>query len=279
MPPLMESFRRVGRSILPNPLFAAASRGYNWFAGVRQLGFGGYSRLRNLASDYHPADGTFTELTIPSLMHPIAVRNGSSDVSELIHTILRRTYEPFTPAPGRDVRFVIDAGANIGDTAAWFLTRYPAARVVSLEPDSRNFEVLVRNTSAYGDRSIRLNFGLWPRSANLRVVESESRTALSVVEVAEGQPFDCKAVSPTDLLAQTGSDWIDIFKIDIEGAEQELFAAPDADAWLARTGMIMMEIHGPAEWEAVSTAVARHRFVHHRHREVHIFVNRNGRKS
>lgn len=273
MPDLTELLRRAGRGVLPKPAFAAASAAYNFVAGARQLGVGGYRRLRNLASDRHPADGRLTEVRLPALAHPIAVRNGTSDATELIHTIVRGTYGPYTPPPGEGVKLVIDAGANIGDTAAWFLTRYPKATVVSLEPDTANFAVLERNTAPYGERSVRLKAGLWPRAANLRVVESESRTALSVEEVADGQRFDCQAVSPADLLARTGADHIDIFKIDIEGAERQLFADPAADNWLARTGMIMMEIHGPAEWAAVDAAVRRHGFVHHLTREVHVFVH------
>jgi hypothetical protein len=73
------------------------------------------------------------------------------------------------------------------------------------------------------------------------------------------------------LVRDFGMTKIDLFKIDIEGSELQLFSAPDADDWLSITGTIMMEIHGPAEAEAVEMAVARHGFVKHIHREVITF--------
>lgn len=273
MPDLTEFLRRVGRSVLPRPLMGVASATLNHLHGCRQLGLAEYRRLRALEGDQ--PDGPLAEVWLPALVHPVSVRRGTSDATELIHTIVRGTYGPYTPPPGEGVRLVIDAGANIGDTAGWFLTRYPKATVVSLEPDTRNFAVLERNTAPYGERSVRLNAGLWPRAAKLRVVESESRTALSVEEVVDGGRFDCQAVSPTDLLTRTGANHIDIFKIDIEGAERQLFADSGADAWLARTDLILMEIHGPDEEAAVMTAVGRHGFRHAQHREVRVFIHPN----
>jgi hypothetical protein len=74
----------------------------------------------------------------------------------------------------------------------------------------------------------------------------------------------------------TGMKTIDVFKIDIEGAETALFSGP-CDDWLERTRVIMTEIHSPEADRAVRRAVARHRYEYHRHREVHVFVNRDPR--
>src|SRR5438046_10692668 len=40
---------------------------------------------------------------------------------------------------------VVDAGANIGASAIHFVANVPAARVVAIEPDRANFELLSRN--------------------------------------------------------------------------------------------------------------------------------------
>ena len=47
-----------------------------------------------------------------------------------------------------DPRTTIDAGANAGYSALWFALRYPGARVVAIEPDDDNVELLHRNTHA-----------------------------------------------------------------------------------------------------------------------------------
>jgi FkbM family methyltransferase len=131
---------------------------------------------------------------------------------------------------------------------------------------------LKRNCEAYGPRAVLLNAGLWPTRARLKVVESGSHIGFSVTEVGDGVAFDCESYSPADLIALGGRDRIDLFKIDIEGAEAELFSAT-CDAWLERTRVLMIEIHGPDAERAVRAAVGRHRFKHYRHREVHMFIN------
>ena len=46
-----------------------------------------------------------------------------------------------------------------------------------------------------------------------------------------------------DVLARWGNGTsVDLLKIDIEGAEKELFSAP-SDSWLARTRLIIIELH------------------------------------
>jgi FkbM family methyltransferase len=264
--------RRFGRAVIPTPGYAVLSDFYNFAVGTRRLGRAEYLRLLRLRADRHAVDGDLSVFRLPNLLHPIAVRNGTSDPNELIHTVVRETYAPHSPSPD-STRLVIDAGANIGDTCSWFLTRYPSATVIALEPDKSNYAMLKRNCEAYGPRAVLLNAGLWPTRARLKVVESDSHNGMSVTEVGDGAAFDCESYSPTDLIALGGRDRIDLIKIDIEGAEAELFSAP-CDAWLERTRVLMIEIHGPDAERAVRAAVGRHRFKQYRHREVHLFINR-----
>ena len=42
---------------------------------------------------------------------------------------------------------IIDAGANIGAAALQFLSNFPNARIVSIEPEASNYELLCRNTA------------------------------------------------------------------------------------------------------------------------------------
>jgi hypothetical protein len=65
-------------------------------------------------------------------------------------------------------------------------------------------------------------------------------------------------LSLPSLLAEFGVDEVDILKVDIEGAELELFSA-DASAWLPRIKMLVIETHErfrPGSDAAVRRAVA-----------------------
>ena len=56
--------------------------------------------------------------------------------------------------PGIDPETILDLGANIGIASAWFRGRYPAARIVAVEPDPDTFAKLERNLG--GDDAVTL---------------------------------------------------------------------------------------------------------------------------
>ena len=55
------------------------------------------------------------------------------------------------------------------------------------------------------------------------------------------QAFRTTTVSK--ILAESGFDEIDLMKIDIEGAEKEVFSAPDVDEWLSKVKVLVIELH------------------------------------
>jgi hypothetical protein len=68
------------------------------------------------------------------------------------------------------------------------------------------------------------------------------------------------------LLDRYGIESLDLLKIDIEGAEREVFSAADL-AWLRRVGCIQIELE-PASRESFFRAVAGNGFEFLQHREV-----------
>ena len=51
-----------------------------------------------------------------------------------------------------------------------------------------------------------------------------------------------RAITIDDIMGQFGMTAIDILKIDIEGAEKDVFEG-DVDSWLPKTGMLGVELH------------------------------------
>src|SRR5579863_10323033 len=137
-----------------------------------------------------------------------------------------------------DVRFIIDAGAYIGDTASWYMSRFPSARVVALEPNPETFSALSRNCAPYASRVRLIPAGLWCRDEHLQVVPNDTTpTGISVIPCPPETPGSCPAISPGTILKEEQAETIDIFKIDIEGAEEQLFSG-DPDPWLSCTRSI-----------------------------------------
>ena len=64
---------------------------------------------------------------------------------------------------------VLDLGANVGFSAAYFLSVFPKALLVAVEPDERNLAICKANLSPYGDRVLLLHGAAWSRTATLRL--------------------------------------------------------------------------------------------------------------
>ncbi len=64
---------------------------------------------------------------------------------------------------------MLDLGANVGFSAAYFLSAFPKARVVVVEPDERNLEMCKVNLAPYGDRVMLLHGAVWSRPTILRL--------------------------------------------------------------------------------------------------------------
>ncbi len=90
-------------------------------------------------------------------------------------------------------------------------------------------------------------------------------------EVGEGM---VKAITIAEILDQSGADRIDILKLDIEGAEKEVFSN-DTD-WLEKVDLMIIELHDhdkPGCSAAVYSAISRHDFTKFQRGENVFLVN------
>lgn len=145
---------------------------------------------------------------------------------------------------------IIDAGANIGASVVYFLNMLDNAFVFAIEPQLDNWRLLERNTQGYPNK-----FNYHGAFANVEgevmVVDPGQsdwgfRTSAVPAEGAaqggqRGQVVE--SISPRSILADPalGQATPLILKIDIEGAEGELF---DGDVeWLGRFALVIIELH------------------------------------
>ena len=267
----LELIRRPVRAVLPATLYASAAEASNAFWGILRVGWGNYAKLRALYPDRSESSETLTRFSLPQLHHPIYCRQGASDAREVVHSVIREAYATFLPSP--PVRVIVDAGANIGDTTSWYLSRFPEATVVAIEPDLANYALLVRNCSPYGSRAVLLNAALWCSRTQVTVLHRKDWFAGHAVSDSVGlaeATSQCEAVTMDDVLDLVGGQDIDILKCDIEGAEERVFSG-GCDSWLSKVRTILIEIHGDAASQMVLAATRRHAFNHRTYRDIHAF--------
>ena len=179
-------------------------------------------------------------ICLKNIKAPIKLRiKGSSDKTAFYQIFLNREYEiQLSETP----TYIIDAGANIGLASVFFANKYPDAKMISIEPDHDNFEVLLANTKAY-PQIIALNTALWSKSCHVKVRDTGMGTTSFVVEPClPEEPTSLKAMSLEDIMLQYHFPRIDLLKIDIEGSEKYLLSE-NYEYWLSRTETIVIELH------------------------------------
>lgn len=169
---------------------------------------------------------------------PFDVRLGTTDLRVLEQVFARQEYSlPKSVHP----HTIIDAGANIGCTTIFFANRYPDARIIAIEPDPSNFEMLERNCAGLPN-VVPVAAAVWPRPTTLTfVTQNCGKWAVSMKErVDDGAPV--RGITIPQLIEEFELDRIDVLKMDIEGGEKEVFSASDL-SWLDKVGMLAIELH------------------------------------
>ncbi len=159
----------------------------------------------------------------------------------------------------RNVHTILDIGANIGATSVFLLNAYPNARLVALEPDAGNFEVLRKNLEPYGDaRAVAMHGALWDCRESLVVDRGHFRDGGEwsfQVRTATSHDGEVEGVTLADLLERYGLDTVDILKIDIEGAEERVFES-SISGCLHKVARIAIELHNQASRDVFFRSVA-----------------------
>ncbi|MCP5113001.1 MAG: FkbM family methyltransferase [bacterium] len=187
---------------------------------------------------YVAAAGTLVPIEVPGLRSPVMLRARSGDAA-VFHQIFGRREVDFDLDASPS--FIVDAGAHIGLSSIWLSRRFPEASIVSLEIESGNFSLLKRNTEKY-EKITPLNKALWWERTKLKVEDPGSGTwGFRVSDRAEAGKV-IQSVTVDDILKESGQQVIDLLKMDIEGAELEMFSR-NFESWIDHVAVIAVETH------------------------------------
>ena len=212
----------------PRVLFRAGSK-LGWPTAFRLI----YIRFATPKNSTHI-------LSIPRFKFPVTIRGGdSTDAVVMYQVMVMREYDFGDKL--ESPKFIIDGGANIGIASVTFLNEYPEARVVAVEPEPSNFELCRKNLAPYSDRVTLLHGAVWKTSGRLVLDAHEESWANEVHEAPDGQVGSVEAFSVPALIAY-GPGEVDLFKVDIEGSEKEVFG-PGAEDWLPKVRNIAIDLH------------------------------------
>ncbi len=161
---------------------------------------------------------------------------GKLDLGVLSH-FTKEGYRIEDSEAGR-VETILDAGANIGDETARFRIHHPGAEIIAVEADPENFAILERNCAGCEKVSAVLG-AVWDRDGELTLQRESGSPETSAVGEGQGGTR-VRAYSILALMRMRKWDRIDVLKLDIEGAEHQLFSGDTA--WLDKVNALIFEI-------------------------------------
>lgn len=143
---------------------------------------------------------------------------------------------------------IVDVGAHVGLSVAYFKQLYPNSRIVALEPNPTSFQLLNENIKLNQWQQVEpLQKAVWSKTG--QVIEmyqdvSEDRW-LSTSGVIKGawnflqssQSYKAETVYLNDLIQGK----VDLLKLDVEGAEQRVLVGPSQG--LAQVERLIFEYH------------------------------------
>ena len=169
----------------------------------------------------------------------IRLRRKTSDFSIFRQIFMFKEYDfdlGFTP------KVIVDAGANVGYASLWFSQKYKNAKIISIEPEESNFKLLCKHIESIKN-IIPIKFALWHKKTKLNIFDTGFGHAGYAVRESDKKSIESiPTITIPEILEKYNIDKIDLLKIDIEGAEKELFEY-DSDKWIGNVNAIFIEIH------------------------------------
>jgi FkbM family methyltransferase len=171
--------------------------------------------------------------------NPVILRKKDSDLDIFDQVFTERQYKWF----GSDTlspNIIVDAGSNIGLSALYFANQYPQANIFCIEPVESNYALLRSNTSGYGQIKI-MQGAIWHKDENLDIQNPEGYSAGKALQKGTDSS-SIKGYTIQSIMNHFNIKHIDILKIDIEGAEKEIFQLGDL-SWLDHVDILVIELH------------------------------------
>ena len=173
-------------------------------------------------------------------------------------------------------KVILDCGANVGYAAVYFKNEFPNARIISIEPEKFNFELLLKNTKEYSDMTCLMG-GIWNKSTHLTIKDvGLGNWGFMIEESINPTEDSIKAYTIENLMKQFCIDQIDILKIDIEGSEKELFES-GYEYWLPKTKVLIIELHDRMRngcSKSLFSALSNYNFsTTHKGENIYVFMN------
>jgi FkbM family methyltransferase len=240
-------------ALLPRDIvvgFLTSAKWYYEFSGIR-----GVSAATSFRVFHRPRE---LAITPAGSDYPVFLRLNTSDICSYRDVLICQDKQYDPRIPSFSPHTIVDVGAHIGMASLLFARRYPIAKIIAVEPEPANFAALVRNVSHYKN-IVPIQAALWKEDGEVRLGKSTAHPK-GAFAIAEDGDQRVRAITMETLMKENGLSTIDFLKVDIEGAEKEVF---QNSTWIKNVRVIAIELHDrvrPGCWSTVQSAAADFRF-------------------
>jgi len=172
------------------------------------------------------------------------VRIPSSDIPTYRQVFVDQDYDFLMTA---QPKVIVDAGANIGLASLYFANKFPDAKIIAIEPEQSNFELLKKNTKPY-QNIIPVQAALWHINEEINVTDPGYGKWAFRTDKKNSQEklqgsicYSVLGMTGDRVMREFNLKKIDVLKVDIEGAEREVFS--ETSAWFEKVDAIIIELH------------------------------------
>jgi len=206
----------------------------------------------------------------------LTLRPFAGDLYVLYEVLTFRAYDiPPSLLPTDKVRVIIDCGANIGITSLFLAARYPDATILSVEPHPENFALLKANVAEV-PRILPIQAcvtGISQNAVRFTTDQAAWGNRIATDANTDANSVWVPAITIEELCKQNGIEKIDLLKLDIEGAEEQVL---ENGTFLARTEHIVVELHGEYVFQRFQRDIAPYGFAAHLGQRLILATKGNG---
>lgn len=230
-------FSHIIRQIFANSFINSAKAVFDQNTRLKLLE---EKRLRQLAR-FTPSKTKLNDLTIDF-----------TDVTSYLH-MKREIFdrEIYKFAPSNDSPKIIDCGANIGLSTIYWKQKFPNSTITAFEPDPIVYKSLTQNIQRIESNNVQLiNKAVWFEETTIGFT-SDGADGGKIFNISDPEKLKVSTVNLNNLLKEP----IDLLKIDIEGAENELL--PSCASNLKNVKNLFLEYHSDTNQQQELSKILR----------------------